>query len=88
ARPSHLAADIGPNDAAWIPYADLLSRWLVDLVVRLSGVPLPRLYHLPGESRGILVYSGDEDHAKVAWNEYQFGWMAQNDARMNLYIIP
>ena len=88
ARPSHLAADIGPNDAAWIPYADLLSRWLVDLVVRLSGAPVPRLYHLPGESRGILVYSGDEDHAEVACNEDQFGWMAQNDARMNLYIIP
>ena len=88
ARPSHMAADIGPNDTAWIPYADLLGRWLVDLVRRYLDAPVPLLSNLPGEAPGILLYSGDEDHAEVAWNDEQLNWIAGAGGRMNLYIIP
>ena len=88
ARPSHLAAEIGPNDAGWIPFADLLSRLLVDLVRRDAGVPMPLLSHLPGRAAGILLYSGDEDGAEVAWNDEEFDAIAAAGGRMNLYLIP
>ena len=88
ARPSHLAAEIGPNDAGWIPFADLLSRLLVDLVRRYTGGPMPLLSHLPGRAAGILLYSGDEDGAQVAWNDEEFDCVASAGGRMDLYIIP
>ena len=88
ARPSHLAAEIGPNDAAWIPYADLLSRLFVDMVRRHIPAPVPLLSHLPGTARGILLYSGDEDGAQVSWNEEEFDCVKAAGGRMNLYIIP
>ncbi len=88
ARPSHLAADIGPNDAGWLPYADLLARLLVDLVKMSLQAPVPLLSHLPAEAPGILLYSGDEDNAEVAWNEDEFTSVSNAGGRMNLYIIP
>jgi hypothetical protein len=88
ARPSHLAADIGPNDAGWIPFADLLSRLFVDLVRHCLPAPAPLLSHLPGAAPGILLYSGDEDNADVASNDEEFDCIAAAGGRMNLYIIP
>ena len=88
ARPSHLAVDIGPNDAGWIPYADLLALLFVDIVKRCIPAPVPTLYHLPGEAPGILLYSGDEDTADVAWNNSELDCLASAGVRMNLYIIP
>ena len=88
ARPSHLACDIGPQDAAWIPFADLLSRYLVDLVRGCVPAPMPLLSVLPGEAPGLLLYSGDEDHAEVAWNDEELEYLATAGARMSLYIIP
>jgi hypothetical protein len=88
ARPSHLAADIGPHDAAWIPYADLLARLFVEVICRLFPAPVPLLWHLPEGAAGLLLYSGDEDGAEVAWNDEQLGRVAGAGGRMNLYLIP
>ena len=88
ARPSHMAVDLGPGDAAWVPFADLLARLLVDLVRRYLPAPAPLLSHLPGTAPGLLLYSGDEDGAEVAWNEDEFAAVHTAGGRMNLYIIP
>lgn len=88
ARPSHMAADIGPNDAAWMPYADLLSRLLVDQIRHLTPGPMPMISHLPGAAPGILLYSGDEDGAAISANEEEFDAVHAADGRMSLYIIP
>jgi len=88
ARPSHMAAEIGPADAGWVPFADLLSRMLVDLVRRRVGAPTPLLSHLPGAAPGVLLYSGDEDFAEVAWNDDELDCVARAGGRMSLYLIP
>ncbi len=88
ARPSHMAIDLGPNDSAWIPFADLLARFLVDRVCQHLPAPVPLFSHLPGAAPGILLYSGDEDGAEVAWNEDEFAAVREAGGRMNLYIIP
>ena len=88
ARPSSMAIDIGPLDSGWVPFADLLSRLLVDTVRRCLPGPVPFLSHLPGMAPGILLYSGDEDNADVASNDAEFECVAAAGGRMNLYIIP
>ena len=88
ARPSHLAVDIGPADAGWVPYADLLALLFVDIVRRHLPAPVPVISHLPEAVPGILLYSGDEDTAQVAWNDSELDYLASVGARMNLYIIP
>ena len=88
ARPSSLAIDIGPLDSGWVPFADLLSRLLVDTVRRYLPGPVPLLSHLPGTAPSILLYSGDEDNADVASNDAEFECVAAAGGRMNLYIIP
>lgn len=88
ARPSHMASEIGPADAGWVPFADLLSRLLVDLARRRMGAPVPLLSHLPGEAPGVLLYSGDEDFAEVAWNDDELDFVAKAGGRMSLYLIP
>ncbi|NKB69560.1 MAG: hypothetical protein GKR89_21020 [Candidatus Latescibacteria bacterium] len=88
ARPSHMACELGANDAAWIPFADLLARFLVDLVRRHLPAPVPLLSHLPGAAPGLLLYSGDEDSAAVTANEEEFAAVQQAGGRMSLYIIP
>ena len=88
ARPSSLAIDIGPSDSGWVPFADLLSRLLVDTVRRYLPGSVPLLSHLPGMAPGILLYSGDEDNADVASNDAEFECVAAAGGRMNLYIIP
>ena len=88
ARPTELACDLGPDEPAWIPYADLLGLLLVDLVEAVVPAPLPRLWHLPGGAPGILLYSGDEDGADVAWNRTEFEAVTAAGGRMNLFVIP
>jgi len=88
ARPSHMASAIGPHDAGWIPFADLLSRLLVDLCRRFMPCPLPIVSHLPASAPGILLYSGDEDNAEVASNDEEFACVTEYGGKMNLYIIP
>ncbi|MXZ08029.1 MAG: hypothetical protein F4Y79_01160 [Gemmatimonadetes bacterium] len=88
ARPSSMAIDTGPPDSGWVPFADLLSRLLVDTVRRYLPGPVPLLSHLPGTAPGILLYSGDEDNADVASNDAEFECVAAAGGRMNLYIIP
>ena len=88
ARPSHMAVDTGMTDGGWVPHADLLGRLLVDVVRRHVPAPVPLVGHLPGDAAAILLYSGDEDGADVAWNDEELDYVAAAGARMNLYIIP
>jgi len=87
-RPSHLACELGAHEAGWMPFADLLARFFVDLVAGNMPAPLPMLSHLPGLAPGILLYSGDEDGAEPAWNDEELNYLASVGARMNLYVIP
>jgi hypothetical protein len=84
----NLGADIGPADCAWLPFADLMARWLVDLVRCYTPAPLPMLWHLPGDAAALVLYSGDEDGAETAWVEDEFETVTAAGVRMNLYIIP
>ena len=88
ARPTHLACELGPDEPAWIPYADLLGRLLVDLVRRAWPAPMPLLWHLPAGAPGLLLYSGDEDGAEVKWNRTELEAVAAAGGRMNLFLIP
>lgn len=88
ARPSHLATDLGAHSSGWIPYADILGRLVVDLVLNRVRQPVPMLSHLPGVAPAILLYSGDEDYAETDWNDDQLTAVSQKSGRMNLYIIP
>lgn len=88
ARASHLAADIGPHDAGWTPFADLLALAFVDLTRNCLPSPAPILDHLPSEAPSVVLYSGDEDNADPAHNRSEFRFLASRGARMNLYIIP
>jgi len=88
ARPSHIAADFGPSDAGWTPFADMLGHFLVGVVRGCLPAPAPMLSHLPGAAPGILLYSGDEDCGQVAWNNEEFDCIAAAGGRMNLYVIP
>jgi hypothetical protein len=83
-----MAIDLGPYDSEWIPHADLLCQVLVSIVSRCIPFPLPTFWHLPGQSKGILLYSGDEDNADVAWNDDEMAALGELGLRMSLYIIP
>jgi hypothetical protein len=83
-----MAAELGPGGDGWIPFADLLARWLVELVRQSLPAPVPLLAHLPGDAPSIVLYSGDEDIANVAWNDEEFAAVTAAGARMNLYVIP
>ena len=88
ARPSHLAAEFGALDCGWSPFADLLARLLADTVRACMPCPVPLFSHLPAGAPGILLYSGDEDGADVAWNDEELAAVARSGGSMNLYIIP
>jgi hypothetical protein len=49
---------------------------------------VPLLSPLPGEAPAILLYSGDEDFAEVAWNDDELDCVAKAGGRMSLYLIP
>jgi hypothetical protein len=83
-----MAVELGSCDAGWIPYADLLARLLVDTVRAHIPAPVPLLSHLPGPAPGMLLYSGDEDGAQVAWNKEELDYVSKAGGRMNLYLIP
>jgi hypothetical protein len=83
-----MAVEIGSHEAGWVPFADLLTRLFVDVVRKWLPAPVPLLSHLPGTAPGILLYSGDEDGAVVAWNDEELCYVTQAGGRMNLYLIP
>jgi len=87
-RPSHMAALTGTHDAGWMPYADLLGRLLLELVIANSNRPIPLLDHLPHGAPGLVLYSGDEDVAPVKAVNEELDWLTANGARMDLYLIP
>jgi hypothetical protein len=80
--------DLGPRAEGWIPFADLLARLLAEVVRRALPGPAPLLWHLPEGAPGLVVYSGDEDQAEVAWNDAEFAAVRAGGGRMNLYLIP
>jgi len=43
----------------WIPYADVLERWVVSLVE--DYVPVPRIWYFPGTYDGVVAMTHDED---------------------------
>lgn len=88
ARASHLAAELGPHDAGWAPFADLIARMLVVAVESALPCPTPILHHLPGAADGLLLFSGDEDGYPKAHNEVEMEAVAAAGGRMNLYIFP
>lgn len=88
ARASHLAVDVGPHDAGWVPFADLLALSFVDLARGAMPIPMPTIDHLPREAPSVVLYSGDEDNAEPANNRAEFAFLTGRGARMNLYIIP
>ncbi len=88
ARASHMAADIGPGDSGWVPFADLLSRLFVDVLRKRLPGPAPLISHLPGTAPGMLLYSGDEDYADVAATDDELDYVRAAGGRMSLYIIP
>jgi hypothetical protein len=86
-RAVNMVADVGGSEPATIPYADALARGFVELVrLNLPG-PAPMLWHLPGETRGVVVYSGDEDWSPVHMTRGQMESLTAAGARMNLYVI-
>ena len=87
-RADSIGIDLGPADSGLVPFADLLARWLVELVCRFVPAPVPLLWHLPGEATAIVLYSGDEDGAEISATEQEFREVTAAGARMNLYIIP
>jgi hypothetical protein len=91
ARPLYMACDLGTHQAAWLPFADLLARSLVDLIrahTPPGTAPMPLLWHLPGDAPSVLLYSGDEDYAPVAANDEELETVSSFGGRMDLYIIP
>lgn len=88
ARADSIGIDLGPADSGLVPFADLLARWLVELVCRFVPAPVPLLWHLPGDAAAIVLYSGDEDGAEISATEQEFREVTAAGARMNLYIIP
>ena len=87
-RADSIGIDLGPADSGLLPFADLLARWLVELVSRFVPAPVPLLWHLPGEATAIVLYSGDEDGADLSATAQEFREVTAAGARMNLYIIP
>lgn len=87
-RADAIGIDLGPADSGLMPFADLLARWLVELVCRFVPAPVPLLWHLPGEAAALVLYSGDEDGAEISATEQEFREVSAAGARMSLYIIP
>ena len=87
-RADSIGIDLGPADSGLMPFADLLARWLVELVCRFVPAPMPVLWHLPGEAAALVLYSGDEDGADISAVEQEFREVTASGARMSLYIIP
>ena len=87
-RADSIGIELGPADSGLMPFADLLARWLVELVCRFVPAPVPLLWHLPGEAAALVLYSGDEDGAAISATEQEFREVSAAGARMSLYIIP
>lgn len=87
-KPSNMATDIGPYDAGDIPYADLLGRVLVDLLLEHMPTPVPMMSAMPANTSGMVLLSGDEDNASLADNGQQMQEITASNGRMNLYVIP
>lgn len=87
-RGVHLACGVPPHDAGWMPYADLVGRLLVDLVARHTPAPMPLIDPLPSGAAGLLLFSGDEDTCRVAETKAELEYLAREQVRMDLYIMP
>jgi hypothetical protein len=87
-RPAQLACPLPTNDAGWVPFADLLALLLVDLLAHALPLPLPLISQLPDEAPALLLFSGDEDNAPPEATQEEMDWLAANQARMDLYVIP
>ena len=76
-------------DAAWYPQADLHARLLVDMIERkIAGCyPLPRLWHLPAESRALVLFSGDEDGASFDQTADELEGVARFGGTGTLYAM-
>jgi hypothetical protein len=87
-KPSNMALRIEGYDTGWIPFADLLARVMVDIILSQSKGPVPLLSTMPAGASGMLLFSGDEDNARVCDVDRELSEVSDRQARMNLYIIP
>jgi hypothetical protein len=87
-KPTILALSFDRRGIEWIPFADLLGRILLEILVRQIGAPVPLISTMPTGARGMALVSGDEDNAPIAnINQEMSDWSA-HQVRMNLYMIP
>lgn len=87
-KPSNLAVQLGAHDAGWLPFADLLGRLLVDLILQQCPSPMPLLSTMPANASGMVLISGDEDKASLAAIDQEMSEFKERGVRMNMYIIP
>ncbi len=87
-RAVNMVMDVGPDEPTTIPYADALARAFVEVVRASLPGPAPMLWHLPGQSTGVVLYSGDEDWSPIHMIDGQMESITREGGRMSLYIIP
>lgn len=53
-----------------VPHADELQRFIANIVIEESSLPLPRMWYLPGTHKSIMVNTGDgEDNFGTHFNQ-------------------
>lgn len=87
-KPTNLALNFNRQDIGWIPFADLLGRVLVDVIIQQSSTPVPLLSTMPSGASGMVLISGDEDNAPIANIDQEMSDWSAHQVRMNMYMIP
>ncbi len=89
-RSTYLHEPNAPNDTHFRPTADLHALALCDVVSELlqRSAPVPKLWHLPGGAKSVLLFTGDEDGAAQDMNRLEMQEVESYDVAMSLYVIP
>jgi len=89
-RSIHLHQPDPPYDTGWRPSADLHAAAFCEVVANelARHAPVPTLWHLPGGSPALLIFSGDEDGSTQEANQQEMSDLEAHDGAMSLYVIP